>query len=89
MGCYCFRFTSSLEHEELGEDGDSFKPDGERPEDLRGYELVVEDEREDKAGTDEVFDFEGVDGGVMCWSVGIVVRDLAGLFNGRLRNREK
>ena len=33
---YCFGFAGALEHEELGEDGDGFEPDGEGPEDLLG-----------------------------------------------------
>ena len=32
MRCYRFGFTSPLEHEELGEDGDGLEPDGEGPE---------------------------------------------------------
>ena len=34
MRCYGFGFAGALEHEELGEDGDGFEPDGESPEDL-------------------------------------------------------
>ena len=34
MRCYGFGFAGSLQHEELGEDGDGFEPDGEGPEDL-------------------------------------------------------
>lgn len=76
MSRYCLRFTRPLEHEELREDSDGFKPDGEWPENLRDDKLVVEDERENEAGTKEVFDFEGVDGRVMGWSVGIGIRGL-------------
>lgn len=36
MRCYGFGFAGALEHEELGEDGDGFEPDGEGPEDLEG-----------------------------------------------------
>ena len=32
MRCYGFGFAGALEHEELGEDGDGFEPDGEGPE---------------------------------------------------------
>jgi len=35
MRCYRFRFSGSLQHEELWEDCDGFKPDGEGPEDLQ------------------------------------------------------
>ena len=38
---YGFGFAGALEHEELGEDGDGFEPDGEGPEDLDGGEGLV------------------------------------------------
>jgi len=63
------RLSSALEHEQLWEDCDGLKPDGEGPEDLGEVELVVEYEGEDKAGCEEIFDFEGVNGRVMRWSV--------------------
>lgn len=78
MSCYRLRFTRPLEHEELREDSDGFKPDGEWPENLRDGKLVVENEREDEAGTKEVFDFKGVDRRVMGWPVGIGIRGLIG-----------
>jgi hypothetical protein len=62
-------FACSLEHEELGEDGYALEKDGEGPEDLSGCEGVVKDESEDEAGADEIFDAEGIDGGVVCRSV--------------------
>jgi hypothetical protein len=34
VGCDCFRFTCSLQHEELREDSDRLEPDGECPENL-------------------------------------------------------
>lgn len=40
MGCDCLRFASSLEHEELGQDGNRFEPDGERPKDLIRQQFV-------------------------------------------------
>ena len=40
MRCYGFGFAGALEHEELGEDGDGFEPDGEGPEDLNMKGLV-------------------------------------------------
>lgn len=60
----------SLKHEELGEDGDGLQEDGERPENFCEGELVVEDEGKDKAGANEVFNAEGINGGVMGGTVG-------------------
>ena len=62
------RFTCPLQHEELGEDSNCFKPDGKGPQDLREGELVVEDECEDDARCGKVFDFEGINRGVVGWS---------------------
>lgn len=61
-------FACSLEHEQLGQDGDGFEVDGERPEDLGRCPGVSCDEREEKAREEEVFEFEGVDRGVRGWS---------------------
>jgi hypothetical protein len=66
-----FCLARTLEHEELGENSNRLQPDRERPKDLRDPEFVVEDEREDDAGTEEVFDAEGIDRGVVRWPVGV------------------
>jgi len=68
MGCNCLRFSGALEHEQLGEDGNCFQPDREGPENLGEVEFVVEEEGEDEAWPEEVFNFEGVNGRVMGWS---------------------
>lgn len=70
MGGDSLGLARSLEHEQLGQDGDGFEEDGEGPEDLGDVEFVVEDEAEDDAGPEEVLDFEGVDCGVVGWSLG-------------------
>jgi len=59
------RLACALEHEKLREDSNSLQPDGERPENLGEPEAVVENEREDDAWREEVFDAEGVNGGIM------------------------
>jgi hypothetical protein len=55
----------ALEHEQLREDGDGLEEDGEGPEDLHGREAVVEHERTERGGPDEVLDLERVDGRVV------------------------
>lgn len=64
-----FRFARPLEHEELGENGDRLEEDRKRPEDLAEGEAVVENAGENETGTEEVFNTEGINGGVMCWPV--------------------
>lgn len=58
----------TLQHEKLGEDSHSLEPDRERPQHFGQVELVVENERQDKARSEQVLDAEGVDGGVVCGS---------------------
>ena len=65
----CLCFACSLEHEELREDGHSLEEDGERPKDFCELEFIVEDEAENDARSNKIFHFEGVNCGVMCWSV--------------------
>jgi hypothetical protein len=60
-----FCFAGALEDEELGEDGDGFKEDGERPEDLRYGVGVIEEDSEYECGAEEVLDTEDVDGWVV------------------------
>ena len=67
MGSDCLCLSSPLQHEELGQDGDGLEEDGEGPEDLGEVEVVVEDEAEDDAGAQQVFDAERVNGRVVCW----------------------
>jgi len=69
MGSNCLSLACALKHEELGEDSNGLKPDGKGPQDLGEGESVVENEGEDEAGSEEVFNFECVDGGVMRGSV--------------------
>lgn len=68
------RLARALEHKQLGEDSNSLQPDGERPKNFGELEAVVEDERKDDARPEEVFDAEGVNGGVVCGSAGADVR---------------
>lgn len=56
----------SLEHEQLRKDGDRLEPDGEGPGDLKGRELVVEQEGKDGDGAKDVRELEGIEGGVVC-----------------------
>lgn len=69
MGSDRLCLASSLEHEELRKDGNGFEEDGEGPEDFGYFEFVVEDEGEDDAWADEIFNFEGVDCRVVRWPV--------------------
>jgi len=62
---YGFGFAGALEHEELGEDGDGFEPDGEGPEDFCNLVFVGEENSENGAAAEEVLDFEGVDIGIV------------------------
>jgi hypothetical protein len=69
-------FACALEDEELGEDGDGLEEDGEGPKDLCDGVRVVEEKSEEECGGDEELDAEGIDGGVMCWSVRVTQTDL-------------
>jgi hypothetical protein len=64
-----------LKHEELGQDRNRLEPDGERPCELKGRVLVVEDEGEQDDGRDEVCEPEGVEGascvGLTCQLYGL------------------
>ena len=64
------RLAGTLEEEQLGKDGDSLEEDGEGPQKLGDREPVVEEECEDHAGADQVFDAERVYRGVVCWPGG-------------------
>lgn len=57
--------AGTLEHEELGEDGDGLEEDGKGPEDFANREFVVEVQAEEEARSDEVLDFERIDGGIV------------------------
>lgn len=59
------RLSCPLEHKQLRENSDGFEENGERPKDFCEIELVVEDEGEDGARSNEVFNAEGIDGGVI------------------------
>ena len=48
------------DHEELGEDSDALQVDGEGPEDLHDTELVVEDQSQEDAGSEQELHSEGV-----------------------------
>ena len=52
--------ASLADHEELGEDGDALQVDGEGPEDLHDTELVVEDQSQEDARSEEELHSEGV-----------------------------
>ena len=62
------RATRALQHEQLRKDSHCLEPDRKRPQHFGEGELVVEDERQDKAWSEQVFDAEGVDRGVVCGS---------------------
>lgn len=61
------RLSRALQHEQLRHDSDRLQEDRERPKNFRDLEAVVEYEGEEDTGSNEVFDAEGVDGGVVCW----------------------
>ena len=54
------RFAGPLEEEELREDGHGLEEDGEGPQEFGEGEPVVEDEGQEDAGAEEVFDAERV-----------------------------
>ena len=62
------RLACALQHEQLRKDSHCLEPDRKRPQHFGEGELVVEDERQDKAWSEQVFDAEGVDRGVVCGS---------------------
>lgn len=66
MGGNSLCLACPLEHEELRQDSNRLEPDGERPCELKGRVLVVEDEGEQDDGRDEVCEAESVEGGVLC-----------------------
>lgn len=86
MRCDCLRLARPLQHEELRENSNRLEEDGERPQNLREAELVVEDEGEDEAGADEVFNLEGINRGVVCWTVS-EMEDERGETSGGLERR--
>lgn len=59
------RLACPLQQKELWQDGNSFEENRERPENLCEPEPVVEQQREQRAGSDEVLQTEGVDGRVV------------------------
>lgn len=59
------RFTSALKHEQLGKDSNSLEPDRERPKNLGEPESVIENQGENDARAQQVFDAESVNGGVV------------------------
>jgi len=61
----CIGLAGTLQHEELGQDGDRFKPDGKGPQHLGELVAVGEEDREDGAAAEQVLDLEGVDVGVV------------------------
>ena len=66
MGGDCLCLPCTLEHEELGEDGDGLEENGERPENFVQGKIFVKDEAKDGTRANEVLDPEGVDCWVMC-----------------------
>ena len=75
-------FACALEHEQLRKDGHGLEEDGERPKQLREREPVVEEECEDHAGADQVFDAERVYRGVVCWPGGAPLGEKFGSAGG-------
>jgi len=65
VGRDSLRLARPLEHKQLREDGDGFKPDGEGPDEFEGGIGVVEEEGEDGHGWEKVGEAEGVEGGVL------------------------
>lgn len=63
--CDGIGLAGPLQHEELGENGDRFEPDGEGPKHLGELVAVGEEDGEDGTAAEEVLDFEGVDVGVV------------------------
>lgn len=61
-------FSRALKHEQLGQNSHRLQPNGKWPQNFRKGELVVEEEGKDEAGSEDIFNLEGVDGRVMRWS---------------------
>lgn len=68
--CNCLCLPCPLKHEELRQNSDRFEENRKRPQNLGEGELVVEDEGEYKARADEIFDFEGINGWIICRTFG-------------------
>ena len=63
-----FRLAGALKHKELRQDGDRLEPDGEGPSEFKGRIFIVEDERQQDDGWDEVCQAESVERGILCGS---------------------
>lgn len=59
------RAAGTLQHKQLGQDGDALEPDAESPEDFGGSVVGGEEDCEDRGATDQVLDAEGVLVGVV------------------------
>jgi hypothetical protein len=63
------RLSSPRKHEQLRQDGNALEPDGERPQDLRRDELVVEYQSEHGNRRDKVVQTESIQRTIVGWSV--------------------
>lgn len=60
MGGDCLCLAGPLKHKELWEDSDGFEPDGEGPGEFTEIVAVVEDERDERNGREQVLESESV-----------------------------
>lgn len=68
----------------MWKDGDGLEPDGEGPSDLKGRELIVEQEGKNGDGAKDVGELKGIKGGVVCRSAGWSARGREGMWAGRV-----
>lgn len=61
--------SSALQHKELGKDSDGLEPDRKGPGDFQECVLVREKESQNSSGSEQVFDVECVEVGVVSWLV--------------------
>lgn len=61
--------ASSLQHEELGKNGNRLKPDGKGPKDFGEGVLVGEDDGQEGSSGEEILDSERINVGVVGWLV--------------------
>lgn len=67
----CLGLAGTLEHKQLGENGDRLEPDGEGPGDLGEAVFVGEDDGKNSGAGEEVLDTEGIGVGVVGGLVGV------------------
>ena len=61
-----FRLACPLQHEQLRKNRNRLEIYGKSPQYLRHGKAVIDDERKQETGSEQILDLERVDGGVVC-----------------------